>query len=113
MNKELSVALVSIARPTFDLPLAQSVADTVRSQLTWAGYNIAGTGSRLVMDGAAVDGAIAALQNIEFDMLVLLQASFADSSMAVAVAEAIQAASRSALVVGRARRTQRWTAASQ
>lgn len=90
MTHPLTVALVSIARPTFDVPLAQSVADTVRAQLIGAGYQIVGSGADLIMDAAAVDQSLTALAAAEFDLVLLLQASFADSSMAVAIAETVQ-----------------------
>jgi L-fucose isomerase-like protein len=91
MSQELSIALISIARPTFDVTLAQSVANTVDTRLKWAGVRVAGTGATLIMDAAGVEEALAALQNDQFDLLILLQASFADSSMAVALAESVQA----------------------
>jgi L-fucose isomerase-like protein len=90
MNQELSIAFVSIARPTFDVTLAQSVADTVQSQLQWTGYQLVGTGTKLIMDAAGVEEALVELQATQFDLLILLQASFADSSMAVALAESVQ-----------------------
>ncbi|MBX2997765.1 MAG: L-fucose/L-arabinose isomerase family protein [Caldilineaceae bacterium] len=90
MNPELSIALVSIARPTFDVLLAQSVADTVYTQLQWTGYRVVGTGAKLIIDAAGVEEAKTELQNTQFDLLILLQASFADSSMAVTLAEVVQ-----------------------
>ncbi|MEZ4708024.1 MAG: hypothetical protein R3A44_12495 [Caldilineaceae bacterium] len=86
-----AVALVSIARPTFDVPLAQSVADEALRQLTAAGFQVVGTGAELLMDEAGGQKAVAALRQTEFDLLILLQASFADSSMAVQIAQALQA----------------------
>ena len=88
---DLTVALISIARPTFDVPLAQSVADTVLAQMTAAGFTVVGTGAELLMDAAGAQRAVAALQVADFDLLVLLQASFADSSMAVDVVQTVQA----------------------
>ncbi|MCB0116781.1 MAG: hypothetical protein KDD84_21935 [Caldilineaceae bacterium] len=90
MTQPLSVALISIARPTFDVPLAQSVADTVHTQLTWSGYDILGSGTTLIMDAAAVEDAVQRLRDADFDLLILLQASFADSSMAVTLAETVK-----------------------
>lgn len=80
------VALVSIARPTFDVPLAQSIADGAAAQLQSAGLNLAGTGAALIMDAAGAEAAQAQLRQGGFDLLVILQASFADSSMAVQLA---------------------------
>jgi L-fucose isomerase-like protein len=81
-----TVALVAIARPTFDVPLAQSVADAAASAIRSAGFVLAGTGSELIMDAVGIAAAQAKLEEISFDLLVLLQASFADSSMAVHLA---------------------------
>lgn len=85
---DLTVALVSIARPTFDVPLAQSVADTAAQSLADAGMTIVGPGAALLMDGEAAAAAVDELEALEFDLLILLQASFADSTMAVAIAGA-------------------------
>jgi len=81
------IALVTIARPTFDVPLAQSVADTALSSLQQAGYTVVGTGAELLMDAEGAERAVAALADQPFDLLILLQASFADSTMAVRIVE--------------------------
>lgn len=86
------VALVSIARPTFDVPLAESVAQAAAAALRAAGLELAGTGAELLMDAAGAERVVAALAERPFDLLVLLQASFADSSMAARIAEAAAAA---------------------
>ncbi|MFN8442343.1 MAG: hypothetical protein U0175_16330 [Caldilineaceae bacterium] len=96
MTKQ-TIALISIARPTFDVPLAQSVADTALQQLTNAGFSVVGTRNELLMDAAAAERAIAELQNSNFDLLILLQASFADSSMAVQIATALAQNPQSAI----------------
>ena len=54
MTKQ-TIALISIARPTFDVPLAQSVADTALQQLTNAGFSVVGTRNELLMDAAAAE----------------------------------------------------------
>lgn len=86
-----TIALVAIARPTFDVPLAQSVADTAVAQLVAEGFAVVGTGAELIMDAAGAERAAESLKRAEFDLLLLLQASFADSSMAVQLAEAAAA----------------------
>jgi len=88
MPSLLSIALISIARPTFDVPLAQSVADTVAARLAEAGHRVVGTGAELLMDGAGAVRAVDSLAAGGYDLLVLLQASFADASMAVQIAQA-------------------------
>ncbi len=82
-----TVALVAIARPTFDVPLAQSVADAAAACIRDAGFVLAGSGAELIMDAAGVEAVKAGLAAAEFDLLLLLQASFADSTMAVQLAE--------------------------
>ena len=72
----------------FDVPLAQSVADTAYEQLTDAGHGVVGTGAELIMDDDGVERAIQVLKQRQFDLLILLQASFADSTMAVQIAQA-------------------------
>lgn len=93
MNEQapLTVALVAVARPTFDVPLAQSVADAAAAAIRAAGHTLVGTGAQLIMDAAGIEAAEAALAGSAaggagFDVLVLLQASFADSTMAVHLA---------------------------
>lgn len=86
----LCVALVAIARPTFDVPLAQLVADSVLSTLESAAIQVVGTRNMLLMDGDAAQQAIDTLRQDSFDLLLVLQASFADSSMAVEIAEALR-----------------------
>ena len=56
-------------------------------QLTQAGITVVGSGRALIMDGEGAQRAHAALQQATFDLLILLQASFADSSMAVELAQ--------------------------
>jgi L-fucose isomerase-like protein len=87
------VAFVAIARPTFDVPLATQMAQTAVAALRQAGLHLVGTGDELLLDAAAAERAIAVLHAEPFDLLVLFQASFADSSLAVRLAEAARAAS--------------------
>ena len=91
-----TVALVCIARPTFDVPLAQAMADQAAARLAGQ-FTLVGSGAKLIMDAAAVETAIGALADAPFDLLVIFQASFADSSMAVQLAE--QAVARRAPVL--------------
>lgn len=87
MTTKLTVALVAIARPTFDVPLAQAVANTALAQIEQAGLKVVGSRNTLIMDADDAARVQHELRNTPHDLLVLLQASFADSSMAVALAE--------------------------
>ncbi|HMQ31743.1 MAG TPA: hypothetical protein PKD53_13535 [Chloroflexaceae bacterium] len=82
-----TVALVAIARPTFDVPLAQATAAAAEAALRSAGLPVVGPGAAPLMDQAEAEGALAAMAGQPFDLLVLLQASFADSTLAVRFAE--------------------------
>jgi L-fucose isomerase-like protein len=65
------------------------VADDVYAQLDGAGYVVGGTGARLLMDEEGAQAAIEALEESGIDLLILLQASFADSTMAVSVTRSV------------------------
>jgi len=86
-DRTLRVALVSIARSTFDVPLAQSVADAVFNALAAQGATVGGSGASLILDAEGAAAAEAALRTQPFDLLLILQASFADSTMAVTLAQ--------------------------
>lgn len=88
MHAPLRIALAVIARPTFDVALAQTVADAVAERLAAAGHTVVG-GATLLMDATAVESALAELAGAAFDLLLVLQASFADSSMVVRIAQAL------------------------
>lgn len=83
----LTVAMAAIARPTFDIPLAQAVADEVHARLERAGLRVVGTGNALIMDAEGAALMQEALRTTPSDLLLLLQASFADSGMATTLAE--------------------------
>lgn len=87
MTTQLTVALAAIARPTFDVPLAQTVADAALAHIERADLKVVGSRNALIMDAESAARVQHELRNMPYDLLVLLQASFADSSMAVALAE--------------------------
>lgn len=89
-QRSFAVALVAIARPTFDVALAQAMTDAALAQLEAAGYQVVGPRNTLLLDGSAATTALAQLAQVQFDLLILFQASFADSSMAVQIAVALQ-----------------------
>ena len=86
---ELRIGFIPIARPTFDLDLARELTGQVYAALAAAGYGLIGS-SQLVMDGQAVEARIAAMQDAELDMLLVLQATFADSAMLLRLAKALR-----------------------
>ena len=89
--QELRIAFIPLARPTFDIPLAEEVVAAVRSQLlAHAGYDLVGP-QELVIDLATAEAAAKELQANEHDLVLIMQATFADSSMLTALAEATAA----------------------
>lgn len=91
MSAALRVAVASIARPTFDVPLAEATAQAAVAALERAGCCVVGPGAALIMDPPAADAALDALAACDFDLLLIFQASFADAGMAVRIAQAGQA----------------------
>ncbi len=86
----LTIAFVPLARPTFDIPLAETVTAQARAQLEAAGFVLTGP-SELVMDLTGAKQAAQALTAVSHDLLLIFQATFADSTMITAVAEATDA----------------------
>lgn len=87
---DIRIGFAPIARPTFDLELAKAMTAQVFETVTGAGYAVVGS-QELVMDGLAVDARIRELAAGEIDMILMLQSSFADSTMALRLARAIDA----------------------
>jgi L-fucose isomerase-like protein len=81
----MSYGLVAIARPTFDVPFAEATARTAEINLREAGLEIVGS-SHLAMDAASLTDSLEQLATHAIDALIILQASFADSSLTLQVA---------------------------
>lgn len=88
-NPTPKIAFVPIARPTFDVELAQSLTDDVYQNLVDAGFEIIGKRD-LVMSGDDVQQVLADLAHATPDLLLVLQSSFADSSMVVQLVEQVK-----------------------
>ncbi len=86
----LRIGFVPIARPTFDTALAAEVTGKARAALQAAGCQLVGPDA-LVMDAAAAQAASEMLAGQPLDLLLAFQASFADSSMVVNLAQAVDA----------------------
>jgi L-fucose isomerase-like protein len=84
------IGFVPLARTTFDMPLAAEVTQAARRNLTGHGFELIGP-QELVTDGAGVQQAINELSAAPIDLLLVFQATFADSSAVTALAEAIKA----------------------
>jgi L-fucose isomerase-like protein len=84
------IGLLALARPTFDVPFAEELAGAARTELEHAGHVLIGSPALLLDDNAA-HAAMAALQDETFDLLLVLQATFADASMILRIAESARA----------------------
>lgn len=84
----LTLGFIALARPTFDVALAEQVTATARAQLREAGFALCGT-TELISDLDGAQRAIDSLQGHTLDVLVIFQATFADSTLAVQLAEQV------------------------
>ena len=81
------IGVAVLARPTFDVPYAQEMAAAAWQRLGELGHELIGS-PELILDAGALDAATAALSNEPLDALVLVQATFADATLAAAIADA-------------------------
>jgi L-fucose isomerase-like protein len=87
---ELTLGFVPIARPTFDLPLAAYVTNQVRARLLEAGFRLTGPDTLV----STLDEAQHTAQTMVADppdLLLVFQATFADSTMVMSLAEMVDA----------------------
>jgi L-fucose isomerase-like protein len=78
----VKLGVVAIARPTFDVPFAESTAQRAFDTLTMSGIDVVGSPD-LMMSLPDVTDAVRRLAALDIDALVVLQASFADSTLIV------------------------------
>ncbi len=86
----LTLGFVALARTTFDMQLAQEVTAQARALLEGAGFTLLGP-QTLVTTLDEAQAAAEVLRHSPVDALVLFQATFADSSMALALVERLDA----------------------
>lgn len=84
-----NIGFIPIARPTFDTALAQELTTQLRSNLVDAGFDLLGDDT-LIMSMDAVDAWVDGLPETPA-LLLVVQASFADSTMIVRLAERVDA----------------------
>ncbi len=80
------LGVLALGRPTFDVPYAEEHATAAWRTLTNIPHEVIGS-PELLMDADAVDGAVRSL-NEAVDALVILQATFADSTLVVRATDA-------------------------
>lgn len=87
---KLSIALVPIARPTFDIPLAEAVTAQIRTQLAQLNVDLIGP-SELITSLEQAQEVGQSLGKTPLDLLLVVQATFADSTMIMELAQQIDA----------------------
>jgi L-fucose isomerase-like protein len=83
------LGIIAIARPTFDVPFASATARLAFDNLEAAGHELIGTAD-LAMDEEAVAAARGIIDSDRTDALVVLQASFTDSSLPVMATDGVR-----------------------
>lgn len=86
----LTIGWVPLARPTFDVPLAEAVTREARAALEAAGFTVVGP-TPLVSTVEEAQQAAETLAPQPLDLLVIFQATFADSSPAQTLAARVEA----------------------
>ncbi len=85
-----TLGLACVARPTFAVEAAQALAKQALAQLQALGWPIVGDAT-LLMDAQAASAAASTMRVHTPDLLVIFCATFSDASMAVALAEQVNA----------------------
>ncbi len=76
-----TIALIPIARTTFDIPFASEIFQRTQKALSQAGFVITGP-SELVTDSSKIPEIIHQMHETPFDLIIFLFCSFADSDLA-------------------------------
>lgn len=83
-----NVTFIPIARPTFDVDLAKSVMSEAIELLREAAFDL-NAHDALIMNNHDLAGFLKDFDAFDTDLVILFQASFADSSMALKVAQTV------------------------
>ncbi len=80
----MKLGILPLARPTFDVPFAEGNLAAMLAALDATGHEIAGPRA-LLFDERATRAAISELQAADVDQVLVLQVTFTDASMTVAI----------------------------
>ena len=86
----LKIAFIPIARTTFDIPFAKEKAAAAKNALISPKLDLIGPAD-LITDTLGIEQTIQDLAGVELDLVVIFQATFADSTMAKALARGLDA----------------------
>ena len=82
----MRLGVLAIARPTFDVPFAEKKAEAAFQNLRASSFDVVGSPA-LAMDERAVRTTLQSIVALGVDAVVVLQATFADSTLAVAATD--------------------------
>jgi L-fucose isomerase-like protein len=85
-SETLRVGVLSLARPTFDVPFAEQVCADAWNLLEKIPVNWIGS-RELLFDAESVESQIAKLKKESIDLLLIMQLTFTDATMTVKLAE--------------------------
>ena len=85
-SEPLCVGVLSLARPTFDVPFAKQVCADAWNLLEKIPVNWIGS-RELLFDAESVESQIAKLKKESIDLLLIMQLTFTDATMTVKLAE--------------------------
>ena len=88
-NSHSRIAFAALARPTFDIPLAQNVTQQAIEQLQRTGFDLLTTDD-LIADMTGIQAFLSKLDepmNAEVDLLLVFQATFADSTLVTSLVD--------------------------
>lgn len=88
--KPLSIGFLPIVRMQFDIALAEEMITSVQEHLRSAGFELVGP-EQAISDLQAAHDAVDSLSSVPIDLVLIFQATFADSSMVVEIVEAVDA----------------------
>ena len=88
--QKLKIAFVPIARTTFDIPFAEQVTEAARKHLTNAGFELIGP-KTLITEIQMAQEEAQHLKSQDCALVVIFQATFADSTMLRVIAESVNA----------------------
>lgn len=86
----LRIAFIPLIRNTFDVPYAEQMINEARQALTDAGFNLLEP-KRPIHDLSLAKEIAQEFSDLDLDLLLIFQATFADSTMVVEIAQTIDA----------------------
>jgi len=88
-GETLTIGVLPLGRPTFDVAFAEEMLDGMMSDLKATGHGLIGP-EKLLMDAASTEAAMADIQDAKPDRILILQVTFTDAAMTCRIAAAFE-----------------------